>query len=92
MQSKKEDCACHQGLCRVTGHHCDMIPLKPSDYKRLCSGQVLINEAQSKLDVAESKLEALERLLSNPATQFYMSLNGKMLVTKMREILKGVTK
>jgi len=47
---------------------------------------------QSKLDVSESKLEALERLLSNPATQYYCSLNGKMLVTKMRQILKGEQK
>jgi len=97
LASKKATpCACQQGLCKVTGTHCEMMPLDPKTYESLCAGQALINEAnkkcqliQSKLDVSESKLEALERLLSNPATQYYCSLNSKMLVTRMRSIIKG---
>ena len=51
--------------------------------------QATSKPVEIKLEAANKKLAALESMLSNPATQYYMSMNGKMLVTRMRQILKG---
>jgi len=52
--------------------------------------QATSKPVEIKLEAANKKLAALESMLSNPASRYYMAtLNGKMFIARMRSIIKG---